>query len=109
MHVLNNAVDSLEEVGGGEVVVSTRTEGEQVIIEITDNGTGIAEPSRVFDPFYTTKPLGQGTGLGLSACYGIIQEHQGKIECFNLEPRGATFRITLKAVRQPARETVTAS
>jgi two-component system NtrC family sensor kinase len=109
MHVLNNAVDSLEEAGGGEVLVRTRTEGEQVMIEITDNGTGIAEPSRVFDPFYTTKPLGQGIGLGLSACYGIIQEHQGKIECFNLEPRGAMFRISLKAVRQPARETVTAS
>jgi two-component system NtrC family sensor kinase len=109
LHVLNNAVDSLEEVGGGEVAVSTRTESEQVIIEITDNGTGIAEPSRVFDPFYTTKPLGQGSGLGLSACYGIIQEHQGKIECFNLRPRGAMFRITLKAVKQPATETVAAS
>jgi signal transduction histidine kinase len=109
MHVLNNAVDSLEEVGGGEVVVRARTEGEQVMIEITDNGTGIAEPSRVFDPFYTTKPLGQGTGLGLSACYGIIQEHQGRIECFNLEPRGAMFRITLKAAKQAATETVAAS
>ena len=110
LHVLNNAVDALEEVGGGEIVVQTRTQDDQAMLEISDNGPGIAEPLRVFDPFYTTKPLGQGTGLGLSACYGIIQEHQGQIECFNLEPRGCMFRITLKVeARLAATETLEVS
>ncbi|MBV9074195.1 MAG: hypothetical protein JOZ10_11215 [Acidobacteria bacterium] len=98
VHILNNAIDSLEGVAGGQIVVRTRAQDDRVIMEIADNGPGVAEPARVFDPFYTTKPLGQGTGLGLSACYGIIQEHQGTIECLNLPPRGAMFRVSLKAV-----------
>jgi signal transduction histidine kinase len=102
LHVLNNAIDAVAEVGGGEIIVRTQAGGENVVLEVCDSGPGIAEPARVFDPFYTTKPLGQGSGLGLSACYGIIQEHEGAIECFNLQPRGAMFRITLKAVAKPA-------
>ena len=97
LHILNNAIDAVEEVGGGEITVRTRTRDDEVIVEISDTGPGIAEPARVFDPFYTTKPLGQGTGLGLSACYGIVQQHEGTIECSNLEPKGALFRITFKA------------
>lgn len=109
LHLMNNAVDAIEEVGGGKLTVRTRAEGDQVILEVADNGPGIAEPARVFDPFYTTKPLGHGTGLGLSACYGIIQEHHGTIECFNLEFGGAMFRITLQmAARQVPTETVEA-
>jgi signal transduction histidine kinase len=102
LHVLNNAIDAVSEVGGGEIIVRTQTRGDLVVLEVCDSGPGIAEPARVFDPFYTTKPLGQGSGLGLSACYGIIQEHEGTIECFNLQPRGAMFRITFKAVAKPA-------
>lgn len=102
LHVLNNAIDAVAEVGGGEIIVRTQARGEHVVLEVCDNGPGIAEPARVFDPFYTTKPLGQGSGLGLSACYGIIQEHEGTIECFNLQPRGAMFRISFKAVAKPA-------
>jgi nitrogen-specific signal transduction histidine kinase len=52
----------------------------------------------VFDPFYTTKPVGKGTGLGLSICYGVIQEHGGRISCHNRPEGGATFRIELPAV-----------
>jgi signal transduction histidine kinase len=96
LHLLNNAVDAVQEVGGGEINVSTQSSEDQVVVEVSDNGPGIAEPARVFDPFYTTKPLGQGTGLGLSACYGIIQQHEGTIECANITPRGAVFRIILK-------------
>lgn len=110
LHVLNNAIDAVAEVGSGEIIVRTQARGEHVVLEVCDSGPGIAEPARVFDPFYTTKPLGQGSGLGLSACYGIIQEHEGTIECFNLQPRGAMFRITFKAVAKPApSETVAAS
>ena len=63
-------------------------------LEFSDNGTGIREPERVFDPFYTTKEVGQGTGLGLSVCYGIIEEHHGEIRAENWE-QGARFVVTL--------------
>jgi signal transduction histidine kinase len=101
LQVLKNAIDAVEEVGGGEIAVRTYARGDDVVLEVRDSGPGITEPARVFDPFYTTKPPGQGTGLGLSACYGIIQEHEGTIECSNLAPRGALFRITLKAAGTP--------
>ena len=106
LHLLNNAVDALEQVGGGEIIVRTLNGEHQVLLEISDDGPGIAEPARVFDPFYTTKPPGQGTGLGLSACYGIIQQHGGMIECSNLSPRGAMFRVTLKAAVKPVAQEV---
>jgi signal transduction histidine kinase len=102
VHVLNNAVDAVTEVGGGEIIVRTQQRGDNVVLEVCDSGPGIAEPGRVFDPFYTTKPPGKGTGLGLSACYGIIQEHEGTIECFNIAPRGAVFRISLKVAARTA-------
>lgn len=108
LHVLNNAIEAVEEVGGGEITVRTRTDNGRVIVEISDTGPGIAEPARVFDPFYTTKPLGQGTGLGLSACYGIVQQHEGTIECENLKPKGALFRVSLKAAPKPAPSEVAA-
>jgi C4-dicarboxylate-specific signal transduction histidine kinase len=98
LHLINNAVDAVAEVGAGEVVVRTHERSGNVILEVCDNGPGISEPGKVFDPFYTTKAPGHGTGLGLSASYGIVQEHEGTIECMNLSPRGAMFRITLKAV-----------
>ena len=101
VQVLNNAIDAVEEVGGGEITVRTYTHLDHVVLEVRDNGPGITEPARVFDPFYTTKQPGHGTGLGLSACYGIIQEHGGTIECSNLAPRGALFRIALDAATKP--------
>jgi signal transduction histidine kinase len=68
------------------------------VLEFADNGPGLEEVDRVFDPFYTTRPVGQGAGLGLSVCYGIIQEHNGKISCQNRPEGGAIFRIELPAV-----------
>jgi signal transduction histidine kinase len=98
-NVLSNAVDALDEVGGGVITVRTRYEKTVVIVEMSDTGPGIREPHLVFDPFYTTKPAGKGTGLGLSICYGIVQEHGGKISCHNRPAGGATFRIELPALR----------
>jgi signal transduction histidine kinase len=109
LHLLNNAVDAVQEVGGGDINVSTLVREDHVVVEVTDTGRGIAEPARVFDPFYTTKPLGQGTGLGLSACYGIIQQHEGIIECANVTPRGAMFRISLKIATKLAPSQVEAA
>lgn len=62
-------------------------------MEFLDSGPGIKEPDRVFDPFYTTKSVGMGAGLALSACYGIVQEHGGRIVCENRPDAGAAFRI----------------
>ena len=69
-----------------------------MVVEFSDDGPGMQQPERVFDPFYTTRKVGQGPGLGLSVCYGIIQEHNGKITCQNRPEGGAIFRIELPAV-----------
>ena len=98
-HIITNAVNAMSE-RGGTITVSTRSERELVIIEFADTGPGMAEPARVFDPFYTTRPVGQGIGLGLSACYGIIQQHGGKISGRNRDEGGAIFQIDLPAVAQ---------
>jgi signal transduction histidine kinase len=102
-HIINNAVSAMSE-RGGTMTVSTRSERELVSIQFADTGPGMAEPDRVFDPFYTTRPVGQGIGLGLSACYGIIQQHGGKISGRNRDEGGAIFQIDLPAVSQSAGE-----
>lgn len=99
LHITNNALHAMAETGGS-LTVSTRADGHTVVIEFVDNGPGLQEPDRVFDPFYTTRPVGQGAGLGLSVCYGIIQEHQGKIICQNRPEGGARFRIELPVAAQ---------
>ncbi len=98
-HIINNAVNAMAG-GGGTLTVSTRTERNLVVIQFSDTGPGMLEPDRVFDPFYTTRPVGQGTGLGLSACYGIVEEHAGKIACHNKDGGGAVFSIELPALEQ---------
>lgn len=97
-NIISNAIDALEDAGGGVLTVKTQRERSNVVVIFSDTGGGIKEPNRVFDPFYTTKPVGKGTGLGLSICYGLVQEHGGTIACFNPEGGGATFRVELPAV-----------
>jgi signal transduction histidine kinase len=97
-NLMDNAVDALEEVGGGKLMIRTSHDEEKVTIEFSDSGPGIKSPHQVFDPFFTTKPVGKGTGLGLSICYGIVQEHGGHIECFNRSEGGATFMVQLPIV-----------
>jgi signal transduction histidine kinase len=104
LHITNNALHALTETGG-TLTVTGRLQDALVVLEFSDNGPGMEEPDRVFDPFYTTRPVGQGPGLGLSVCYGIIQEHNGKITCGNRPEGGATFRIELPAVTDSAQAT----
>jgi signal transduction histidine kinase len=99
LQVVENAVDALQEAGGGSLRVSLRHEGTEVVIEFADTGPGLRDPERVFDPFYTTKPVGKGTGLGLSATYGVVQDHKGQITCYNRPEGGAAFEIRLPALR----------
>jgi len=106
-NIVNNAVDAMESHnGGGTLTIKTMRDRANVAILFSDTGPGIKEPHRVFDPFYTTKPIGKGTGLGLSICFGIVQEHGGKILCYNSQTGGAVFRVELPAVLAalPARD-----
>ncbi len=98
-NIINNAIDAMEAAhGGGTLTIKTARDRGWVIVLISDTGPGIKEPHRVFDPFYTTKPVGKGTGLGLSICFGIVQEHGGRILCYNRQEGGAVFRVELPAV-----------
>jgi two-component system NtrC family sensor kinase len=96
-HIINNAIHAMSD-RGGSLTVTTFSAGNRISAEFSDTGPGMLEPERVFDPFYTTRPVGQGSGLGLSACYGIIQEHGGKITCRNKKEGGASFLLELPAV-----------
>ena len=93
--IVDNAVDALDESGGGSLQVMSQREGDDVLILFSDSGPGVKEPTRVFDPFYTTKAIGKGTGLGLSAVYGTVQEHGGQITCQNKPDGGALFTVRL--------------
>jgi len=95
LQIIENAVDALQEAGGGRLQVCLWREDDEVVVQFADSGTGLRDPERVFDPFYTTKPVGKGTGLGLSATYGVIQDHNGQITCYNRPEGGAVFEVRL--------------
>ncbi len=95
LNLINNAYDALEACGG-EIRVWAEPLEDQVKLVVADNGPGIpkAVQARIFDPFFTTKEVGKGTGLGLSLCFGIVQEHQGRIEVHS-DDTGTRFEVTL--------------
>ena len=74
------------------------TDSDPVIVEVADTGPGIAEPEKIFDPFYSTKEVGasEGMGLGLSISYGLVQSFGGRIRGRNADGGGAVFRIELE-------------
>jgi signal transduction histidine kinase len=104
LQLIANAIDELEEHGGGTFEIRMRPIASQLLLEFMDSGRGLKEPQRVFEPFYTTKPVGKGTGLGLSTCYGIIQQHDGEITCRNRPEGGAVFSIRLPFAAEPLPE-----
>ncbi len=79
------------------VSVTTKIENGKVIIKVKDNGNGITQKvkDKIFQPFFTTKPTGQGTGLGLSLSYDIIKAHGGEIKVETKEEEGSEFIIQL--------------
>jgi two-component system, NtrC family, sensor kinase len=93
-NLILNARDAIFD--GGTIVLTTKIEdADSVIVEVSDNGIGI-EPedlNKIYDPFFTTKGVGSGTGLGLAVTYGIVQEHSGTIETISQVGDGTTFRL----------------
>ncbi|MGB9442962.1 MAG: ATP-binding protein [Desulfobacterales bacterium] len=101
LNLVNNALDAMEKTGG-TIDITSKTEGNDIVIVVADNGPGIANANlaRIFDPFFTTKPVGKGTGLGLSICYGIINKMGGEIDVRSVIDKGTTFTIRIPANRE---------
>jgi two-component system NtrC family sensor kinase len=96
LNLINNSIDAMEK-RGGEIVLRTRLEENHVVVDVADNGPGIARVNlgRIFDPFFTTKPVGKGTGLGLSICYGIIKKYGGAIDVRSVPEVETTFSVKI--------------
>lgn len=98
LNLVTNAEFALKEVSGPKIMTfRTRREGERVVASVTDNGPGIPNSvvARIFNPFFTTKDVGEGTGLGLSISHGIIRQHGGQITVETSPGHGASFSIEL--------------
>ena len=106
LNLIVNAVQACEP--GGTVTLRSRAEDGRIVAEVEDNGCGIAPEHRprLFEPFFTTRPVGQGTGLGLAVSFGIVRDHGGSIEVESAVGRGSTFRVRLplRPPSSPARE-----
>jgi PAS domain S-box-containing protein len=98
LNLFLNARDAMPK--GGWLSITTRTDGNRAIVEVADTGSGIPSEylARIYDPFFTTKAIGQGTGLGLSITYGIVREHEGTIECESGAGQGTKFILSFPAV-----------
>ncbi len=101
LNVVTNAVQAMN--GKGTLKLNTRASGGQVAISFEDTGCGMTPEvlARVYEPFFTTKPAGKGTGLGMSIAQQIVQEHGGRIQATSQAGKGTQFVITLP-VQQPA-------
>ncbi|MBF0318921.1 MAG: PAS domain S-box protein [Nitrospirae bacterium] len=97
-NILDNALE-FTRTTKGIVTIATYNQNGSVTVEITDNGTGISDEdiSRVFNPFFTTKGVGEGTGLGLSVSYGIIRQHGGEMVIHSTPGKGTTVIFSLPA------------
>jgi len=100
MNILNNAQQAIEEEG--VITITTRQEGDSVVVSIRDNGPGISPEhlDKLFDPFFTTKDPGEGTGLGLSLSYGLMTKLGGSIECKSSVGDGAEFVVRFPCVAE---------
>ena len=108
LNLFNNAMDAIAQrhgADGGVLCVDIgNKDGDTVEVRVIDNGSGISPENlkRIFSPFFTTKPVGQGTGLGLSVCYGIIDSMGGVMAVDSRRNEGTTFSICLPAVDHDA-------
>jgi signal transduction histidine kinase len=93
-NLIDNAIDAMQ--GKGQITIRTRQDGMKIVVEIEDNGPGIPEEiqPKLFTPFFTTKGIGKGTGLGLNISYNIIAKHQGNIKVIS-HPGQTRFIVTI--------------
>jgi PAS domain S-box-containing protein len=101
LNLVVNAIQALpvDAIGTNEVRLRTRDDGAQVVLEVSDSGPGVplADRDRIFEPFFSTKDIGKGTGLGLFVCRNIVQGLSGDVEVLDRPAGGALFRVTLPA------------
>jgi two-component system sensor histidine kinase HupT/HoxJ len=99
VNLIQNAVDAMIDSKVKRLSLNASHIGDKIEFHVTDTGPGVSEEnlSRLFDPFFTTKPVGQGTGLGLSISYGIVSEHEGKLEIRNQSSGGVCASLVLLA------------
>jgi len=99
LNLFLNARDAMR--SGGWLLVSTRVDQDAAVVEIADTGSGIPSEhlARIYDPFFTTKAIGQGTGLGLSIAYGIVREHDGTMDVESHLGQGTRFLLRLPLSR----------
>ena len=109
LNLINNAVDAMDSRGGGVIDITSRLDGNTIVIDFADNGPGIPRDNlaRIFDPFFTTKQVGKGTGLGLSICYGIIKKMGGEINVKSVVDKGTIFSIRIPVPKELLEETST--
>lgn len=106
--LVNLAVNAIQAMpGGGVLTVRTRSEAESVYLTVDDTGQGMDEKTqqRLFTPFFTTKDIGEGTGLGLSVVLGIVSAHGGKIHVESAPGRGSRFEVVLPGANSTAPST----
>jgi C4-dicarboxylate-specific signal transduction histidine kinase len=94
INIANNALDALREGGGTRLHITARRDGTSVVLIFEDEGGGFRQPDRAFDPFYTTKPIGSGMGLGLALVHRFVQEFGGSVSVDNAASGGA--RVTMR-------------
>ncbi len=101
INLIVNAAQAMNERPVRDLRLSTEAEGDTVKIRVSDSGPGIPPrlQASIFEPFVTTKPEGQGTGLGLSTVLMVVERHHGRIEFSTAPEKGTTFTLTLPAIR----------
>jgi two-component system NtrC family sensor kinase len=97
LNLILNALDAVDEKTGKIFLKTHGNDSDRIVLEVVDNGSGIEAENmpKLFDPFYTTKSVGQGVGIGLSTCYHIIQAHGGEISVDSAPGKGAAFKVNL--------------
>jgi PAS domain S-box-containing protein len=102
LNLLTNALDALEESEKKELNIDIHPEDDGILVSVADSGIGISPETlnNIYDPFFTTKPVGRGTGLGLSLCQGIIHAQGGEIRCESEPGKGTVFHVSIPLKRR---------